>query len=352
VTIKIEHWQRAVLDISKSIRESIVAMNETSLRIVLVVDADQKFVGTVGDGDIRRGMLLGLDLDSKLEIIVFKSPVTVHAGVSRSKVLAIMKMSRVHQIPIVDSDLQILGLHLWDETSFVEYRANIFFIVAGGLGTRLRPYTELLPKPMIKVDGKPMLQQIIEKAKIEGFRKFVIAVGYLGSVIEEYFKDGSEFDVEISYLHESEPLGTAGALKLIDPFPEKSIVVTNSDIVSDIQFGDILKFHEDQAAIATMATRIHDLVHPFGVIKLELGKISQIDEKPTIRTNINAGVYILSPLVFPIIQSFDREQFDMTDLFIELLNKYPQKVAAFPMYEEWIDVGQESDLLRANKDRS
>ena len=352
MTVKPEIWRRAVLDETKTIREAIVVLNETSLRIVMVVDDQNKFLGTVGDGDVRRGMLRGLDLDSKLSTVVFTSPLTVNPKTSRNSAMALMVESKIHQIPIVDANFELCGLHLFDEASFIEAKGNTFFILAGGLGTRLRPLTDQLPKPMVKVDGTPMLEHIINRAKAEGFHKFVISVGYLGSIIEEYFKDGSGFGVEIAYLRESKPLGTAGSLKLLNPIPAMPILISNADVITDVQYGEFLDFHIQQDAIATMATRAHEIIHPFGVIEMEQGRITQIEEKPKIMTDINAGIYVLSPSAFAAIHSIDRDQFDMTELFIEMLHAHPGKVMGFPMYEDWIDVGKESDLLKANKRKS
>jgi NDP-sugar pyrophosphorylase family protein len=225
-------------------------------------------------------------------------------------------------------------------------RENIMVIMAGGMGTRMRPYTEDCPKPLLPVAGKPMLEHIIERAKLEGFSQFIIAIHYLGHMIEECFGDGEQLGVEIAYLKENAPLGTAGALSLLNPKPRLPFVVTNGDVITDIRYGELLDFHVRHAAAATMAVRIHEWQHPFGVVQMQGVEIVGFEEKPVARTHINAGVYVLDPSVLNLLD--DDQRCDMPTLF-ERLQVKNNRTVAYPMHEPWLDVGRPDDLVVANK---
>ncbi len=217
--------------------------------------------------------------------------------------------------------------------------------MAGGKGVRLRPITESCPKPLVSVGGKPMLEHIIERAKREGFTDFVLAVHYLGYMIEEHFGNGSRFGVRIEYLREEDPLGTAGALSLLEPRPNEPFVVTNGDVVTDIRYGELLDFHLDHDASATMAVRSYEWQHPFGVVQTSGVDITGITEKPIFKSYINAGVYVLSPCALDALEK--RTPCDMPTLF-ERLQSRLRRTVVYPMHEPWLDVGRPDDLEKAN----
>jgi len=219
-------------------------------------------------------------------------------------------------------------------------------IMAGGMGTRLRPHTENCPKPLLPVAGKPMLEHIIDRAKLEGFTQFVLAIHYLGHMIEDYFGNGERLGVQIDYLHEEVPLGTAGALGLLNPTPTLPFVVTNGDVISEIRYGELLDFHIRQSAAATMAVRVYEWQHPFGVVKTQGIEIVGFEEKPIARNHINAGVYVLEPAALSVLAA--DSCCDMPTLFERLQDKMHRTVA-YPMHELWLDVGRPDDLLAANK---
>lgn len=291
-----ELWRRAILAPDAVIQEAIQNLEETALQIVLVVNEDGVLVGTVTDGDIRRSLLRGLTLDTRIELIVFREALVVPPEFGRETVLHLMHANKIRQLPITDANRRLIGLHLMDNLIFPLERPNIMVIMAGGKGVRLRPHTENCPKPLLQVGGKPMLEHIIERAKADGIRHFVLAIHYLGHMIEEYFGDGSRWQVKIEYLREEVPLGTAGALSLLHPVPTYPFLVANGDVITDIRFGEILDFHNRQAgAVATMAVRLHEWQHPFGVVNIQGVDIVGFDEKPLVRTHINAGIYVLDP---------------------------------------------------------
>lgn len=337
-------WREAVLSPSSSIKQAITKLNETGLQIVLVLDAGDTLLGTLTDGDIRRGLLKGLTLDDAIEVAMRSNSLVVPPEMGRDMVLQLMKANRLRQLPVVDVDHKVVGLHLWDDIAIPSY-PNSIVIMAGGLGTRLRPHTESCPKPMLPVAGRPMLEHIIERAKAEGFAHFIIAVQYLGHIIEEYFGNGERFGVRIEYLRETTPLGTAGALSLMTPRPELPFLVTNGDVLSDIRYGELLDFHARHAAVATMAVRLHEWQHPFGVVQTQGVNIIGFEEKPIARTHINAGIYALSPEALDGMMANSR--YDMPTLF-EQLQTEGKRTVAYPMHEPWLDVGRPDDLNRAN----
>jgi len=225
-----------------------------------------------------------------------------------------------------------------------EERPNTMIIMAGGKGTRLRPHTENCPKPMLPLGGKPMLEHIIERAKAEGFQHFVISIYYLGHMVEDYFGDGSRWDVRIEYLREKSPLGTAGAIGLMTSRPNVPFVVTNGDVITDIHYGELLDFHIRQDAIATMAVRVHEWQHPFGVVQTQGVDIVGFEEKPISRSHINAGIYVLDSDALDIM--IDDAYCDMPTLFERLKSK-DKRTVAYPMHEPWLDVGRPDDLVVA-----
>jgi NDP-sugar pyrophosphorylase family protein len=218
-------------------------------------------------------------------------------------------------------------------------------IMAGGMGTRLRPHTENCPKPLLPVAGKPMLEHIIDRAKLEGFNHFVLAIHYLGHMIESYFGNGEGLGVQIDYLREQSPLGTAGALGLLNPAPSHPFVVTNGDVITDIRYGELLDFHARHAAAATMAVRLHEWQHPFGVVQTKGVEIVGFEEKPITRSHINAGVYSLDPAALRLLGA--DTHCDMPALF-DRLNAQGQRTVAYPMHEPWLEVGRPDDLKQAN----
>lgn len=339
-------WRKAVLSPDANLQAVISSMNMSALRIVLVVNERGEFEGTISDGDLRRGLLKGLGLGSPIDTLIHRNALVVPPTMGRDMVLQLMVANKIQQIPVVDERQLIIGLHVWDEITTMPERSNLMIIMAGGKGTRLRPLTENCPKPLVMVAGKPMLEHIIERGKLEGFTHFVLAVHYLGHMIEDHFGDGSFMNVKIDYLREESPLGTAGALSLLSPKPNEPFVVTNGDVVTDIRYGDLLDFHNRHNAAATMAVRAHEWQHPYGVVQTRGVDIVGFEEKPIARTHINAGVYVLSPNSLDELE--DGIHCDMPTLFEKLQVKL-ERTVAYPMHEPWLDVGRPDDLEKAQR---
>jgi dTDP-glucose pyrophosphorylase len=337
-------WRKAALSTNSNLQQAISCLNDSTSQIVLVVLPDGVLQGTLTDGDIRRGLLRGLGLESPIDSLVNRDPLVVPPQLGRESVLQLMQANRIHQLPVVDENRHVVGLHLLDELMVPRQRENLMVIMAGGQGTRLRPHTENCPKPLLPVGDKPMLEHIIELAKAEGFDHFVLAIHYLGHMIEEYFGDGARWDVRIDYLREESPLGTAGAISLLDPHPDLPFVVSNGDVLTDVRYGELLDFHCRHAATATMAVRLHEWQHPFGVVRTKGVDIIGFEEKPISRSHINAGVYVLEPAALNLLQA--GEHCDMPTLFARLQENAARTIV-YPMHEPWLDVGRDDDLKRA-----
>lgn len=342
---KSDYWQKSVISQSSNIRDAIQTLNDVQLRILLVCETDGKLIGTVSDGDIRRGLLNGLDLSSAIESIICKNPITASENHSRNQILHMMSKHNIYQIPILDESGRLIGLYLWDSASYSLKRPNKMIIMAGGKGRRLLPKTEKTPKPMLQILGKPILEHIIDQAKLDGFNDFIISVNHLAPVIKDYFQDGSDFNVKIEYISEDLPLGTGGSLSLIDPMPTESIIVTNGDVLTKFRYGKILDHHEDNNAFATMAVHTHEWQNPFGVVEVDGFDIKEYSEKPIVRALVNAGVYVLNPKALELLEK--GVHCDMPTLF-EIARKLKHKVIAYPIHENWLDIGRPEDLQIAD----
>lgn len=341
----VQDWPSTLVPLGSTIQQAICSLEKSSMQIVLAVTEGNRLAGTLTDGDIRRAFLKGLNLESIIDDVIKRNPLVVPPELNRNLVLKLMQINKIHQLPIVDREAKVVGLHLWDQIVAPKAIENMMLIMAGGKGNRLRPHTENRPKPMLEVGGKPLLQHTIEKARSEGFRNFFISLHYLGHVVEEHFGDGSNYDVRIDYLREDEPLGTAGCLSLLPKIPEMPFIVMNGDILTDIRYSDFLDFHNRHEASATMAVRQYEIQNQFGVVRTKGVEIEGFDEKPVYRSHVNAGVYVLDPCA---LRHLNRQHCDMPTLF-ERIKQNAGKTIVYPMHEPWLDIGQPEDLLNARK---
>ena len=339
-------WRAAVLAPGATVEDGIRNLDTSHLQIALVLDDAGRLLGTLTDGDIRRGLLRGVGLQDTIDGLINNDPLVVSSSVSSEAVRRLMEENRVHEIPVVDSGQQILGLHSWSAVVRGGERSNLMVIMAGGEGRRLRPLTEDCPKPMLPIGGRPILELIVERAIAEGFRRFVFAIRYLGHQIEQHFGDGSGFGAEISYLREKEPMGTAGALALLDPLPAEPLLVSNGDVVSAIRYGEMLDYHSRQEAKATMAVRWHEWQHQFGVVHTDGAEITGFEEKPVGHNYVNAGIYVLEPAVVGLMDPMI--PCDMPRLF-ERVRDLGDRTVAFPLHEPWVDIGRQDDYLLAQE---
>jgi dTDP-glucose pyrophosphorylase len=338
-------WSKALLAAHSTIGQAIKNLDEVAIKIVLVIDSDGTFHGTISDGDIRRGLLKGLNLESPIKSIVHKNALVVPPELSRGLVMQLMVTNKIYQIPIINNRNCIHGLYLWDDFSTQRAKSNLLVIMVGGFGKRLQPLTNDCPKPMLEVAGKPMLAHIIDSAKLQGFNHFTLSINYLGKMIKEYFGNGERFGVKIDYIEEKSPLGTAGSLALINPLPTDPFVVTNGDVLTNIDYGEFLDFHIRHDAVASMAVKLHEWQNPFGVVDINGIEIVGVQEKPILRSYINAGVYVLDPIA---LNELEIDVYcDMPSLF-KTMKESNHRIIAYPMYEPWLDVGRPDDLRVAN----
>jgi dTDP-glucose pyrophosphorylase len=341
----IENWQKTVILPSSSVLSAIQAINTSVIQIALVVNEQEQLIGTVTDGDIRRAILKGVSLDTPITSVMNSQPTVAMPSMPREKILEIMKHKKLRQIPIVDELGKVIGLALFETLLKVTKKDNWVVLMAGGLGSRLAPLTNDCPKPLLKVGGKPILENILEHFLEYGFHHFFVSVNYKSEMIEAYFGNGSKWGVEIQYLREQTRLGTAGGLKLLPHKPELPIFVMNSDLLTKINFLDMLALHQEQQSMATMAVREYELQVPFGVVQTDHQRITEITEKPLYKFNVNAGIYILEPFCLDLIP--DQKFYDMPSLFTSLVQQQ-QTVVPFLTWEYWLDIGRSDDLERAN----
>ena len=339
--------QNIKLNINSTIKKALQIIDSGAIQIALVVDKDDKLLGTLTDGDIRRGLLKGLDLNSSIESIVFKTPTVAKVSDTKEEILKIALSKKLHQIPIVDEKGRVLGIQEIDELVKPDIKSNRVILMVGGLGTRLRPLTENIPKPMLKVGNKPILQTIVEKFAEYGYVNITMCVNYKSHIIQEYFGDGKEFGVNIEYILEKQRMGTAGALSLLKERPTEAFFVMNGDLLTNVNFEHLHNFHISSNAIATMCVREYDFQVPYGVVNTNDSKIISIEEKPTHSFFVNAGIYMLSPKVLDDIPQY--EFYDMPVLFEELIEK-ENSVVSFPLREYWLDIGRMEEYKKANEE--
>jgi len=340
-------WKNILVSPDTSIREAIRIIDQEGLKIALVVDADNRLVGTVSDGDIRRGILKGCELGAHVLQIMNPNPSVASKNDGQEVILGLMRQKKVYQVPLVDDRGILVGLKVIDAILSPPQRENLVVLMAGGLGTRLKHLTENTPKPMLKVGGKPILETILDNFMAHGFNRFLISVKYKSELIEDYFGDGSQWGVQINYLREDKKLGTAGALSLMSEKPSEPILVMNGDVLTKINFQQLLEFHGEHKATATMCVREYDYQVPFGVVNIDHYRILSIEEKPIQRFFVNAGIYVLEPEVLKMIPHDNH--LDMPSLFESMIIK-KMKTFVFPIREYWVDIGRIDDYERANSE--
>lgn len=341
------NWVDTVVTPESSVQQALVKLNQTGSRIVLVCQQNI-LLGVVTDGDIRRSLLAGHGLEAVVSQVMNDKPLTLSKNVSRSEALRLMREKQVLAIPIVDAANELLGLYTLAELSTSKTIDNPVFIMAGGFGTRLKPLTNITPKPMLHVGGKPVLETLILRLKRHGFVNFYISTHYLPEVIHQHFGNGQQFGVNIQYVHEESPLGTAGALGLLDSRQlNLPMLVVNGDILTAIDFERLLEFHMQNNFAATMCVREYEHQIPYGVIQGDQGRICSIEEKPIQRFFVNAGMYVLNPEV--VAACVAGVHIDMTDLLAAQMHNQGG-VGMFPIHEYWLDIGRMDDFQRAQSD--
>ena len=339
-------WKKTVLDQKTSIHKVIETIENTSMQIALIVDENGQLVGTVTDGDIRRGILKGIPLGDPVQKVMKTDPVVVREYESREAVLSIIKHLQLYSIPIVDENRYPVGLARLNKLLLTGERENWVVLMAGGLGRRLKPMTDECPKPLLKVGNKPILENILENFRENGFSRFYISVNYMSDMIEEYFGDGSRWGVEIKYLYEDKKLGTAGAISLIKEKHSEPMFVMNGDLLTKVNFQQMLDFHIEHKADVTMGIREFDFQVPYGVVKRDDYRFVDIIEKPVQKLFINAGIYILNPELLEMMPG--NSFYEMPNL-LKYFKDQNKEIIVFPVREYWLDIGHIDDYKQANE---
>jgi len=332
------------LRVGSSIKEALQVIDAGAMKIALVLDDVNHLVGTLSDGDIRRGLLKGLSLDESIESIIFKDPIVCGINDSKEEILKIAVAKKLYCIPIVDEGGVVVGIEEMDEILKPVSFSNRVVLMAGGLGTRLHPLTDDMPKSLLKVGDKPILETIINGFAKYGFTNIVLSVSYKAEMIEAYFGDGSKFGVNIEYVHEDKRMGTVGALSLMKEKLQEPFFVMNGDLLTNIHFEHMFEYHLSHGAMATMGVREYDFQVPYGVVNIEGNDIFSIDEKPLHSFFVSGGVYVFSP---DVLEYIPNNYYDMPTLFEKLI-KEKKKSISFSIREYWLDIGQISDFHRAN----
>ena len=341
-------WRKVILNKNDTIQSAIDILDKEAMRIAMVVDDSGRLIGTVTDGDIRRGLTKHLPMNTEVFEIMFKEPAVVSVDFSQKEILTKMKKLDLLQMPIVDCDKKVVGLETIQNLIVKTSYDTPVFLMAGGFGKRLHPLTDEIPKPLLKVGDKPILENILDQFISAGFNDFYISTHYKAEMVREHFGDGSDWGISIQYVHEDKPLGTAGGLGLL---PKKTysspIIMMNGDLLTKINFEQLLKFHLEEKGDATICVRKYDFQVPYGVIKANGHRITSIEEKPLHKFFVNAGVYVLSPSILNVVDGVN--YLDMPQLLEKTIESYGQ-VNMFPVHEYWLDIGQIEQFNQAQRD--
>lgn len=330
---------------STTIRQAAQAIQNAQIKFVLVCEPGDALLGTVTDGDIRRAVMQDVDLNGPVKTIMNREPKVSHRSDNPNALRTYMRAAVIRHLPVVDDEGRVVDLVLLDAPEDAAPQDAVVVLMAGGRGSRLMPLTKDTPKPLLKIGTKSLLERQVEQFVAQGFRRLYISVNYLGHMIEEYLGDGSHMSAEITYLREDKPLGTAGALSLLND-RDRPIVVMNGDIITKANFVTMLEYFREHQVDATMAVREYLYTVPFGCVRINGTTIVDLEEKPTMRHLINAGIYVLSPQALSLLP--DNEYYDMPSLFKKVMED-GRRANTFPITEEWIDIGQKEDLMWAQK---
>ncbi|MFZ0312900.1 MAG: nucleotidyltransferase family protein [Candidatus Korobacteraceae bacterium] len=336
-----------------SVRETMSVIDRHGKGVAVLVDEERRFVAIVTDGDIRRGILAGVNLEQPIArlkewpTIPSRVPVTALVGISEADILTLMNTRDIRQIPLLDEEGRVCELSVMEDIVKEVDLPLTGVIMAGGYGKRMMPLTETLPKPMLPVNGRPLLEHMLNKLQKAGIRSVNVATHYRSDQIVEHFSDGSQFGLKLNYFDEAEPLGTAGALAKMTATTEP-LLVLNGDILTDVDLRAMLHFHREHNAALTVGVRQYDIEVPFGVVETNgSAKVTAITEKPVLRHFINAGIYLVNPEMCRLVPP-DR-CFDMPDLIRAAIN-CGSAVISFPIREYWLDVGQLEQYQKAEAD--
>ena len=329
-----------------SIRDAMQAIDTNGREMILVRDKSGRIVGLITDGDIRRGLLSGRTFEMPAAVVMTREFFTVPPDADRASILDVMKARSLQHVPVLDRDRRLIAVHFLRDLIGAVPKPNIAVVMAGGKGTRLHPVTEIIPKPMLEVAGRPMLERIVLHLVGHGIQTIYISVNFMAGVIEKHFDDGSAFGCRIEYLRESIPLGTGGSLSLLPRRPEHPFLVLNGDLISRANVTALLEAHAQRNYLATIGVGPYQVQIPFGTVRQEDGRLESLVEKPILDILVNRGIYVLDPAVLDFVPK--QKEFPITDLFKELMAA-KKAVGVFNFDDPWVDVGHIEDLRRAQR---
>nr|WP_321309321.1 nucleotidyltransferase family protein [uncultured Campylobacter sp.] len=327
-----------------SIKEALEVIDKGAIKVAVVLSDDGLLLGMLSDGDIRRALLKGMSLGDSIAGIINKHPVVANINDTKERILELANEKKLHQIPII-SNGKLIGIQDIREFLAPKNKPNKVILMVGGLGTRLRPLTNDVPKPMLDVGNKPILHTIVENFAKYGYTDIIMCVNYKSEIIKEYFGNGDKFGVKIEYVLENQRMGTAGALSLLKERPKDDFFVMNGDLLTNVNFEYLHEYHKDSNALASICIRKYEMQVPYGVVNVRANKVTSIEEKPTQSFFVSAGIYMFSPIVLDFIPK--GVFYDMPTLFSELL-KHDFPIHPFPIREYWLDIGRMDEYRRAN----
>lgn len=340
-------WESTLIGPETTLRDALRNIDSTGVGMALVVDPQRRLLGTLSDGDIRRALIRGEDLDGPCGPFAHADPAHAPVDMDAASRLGLLRTRKLRQLPLIDAQGRVAGLSTLADFLEMPDRPNAVVIMAGGRGTRLGELTHDTPKPMLKVGPRPMLDTVVDAFAAQGFRRIFLSINYRGEQIESHFGDGADRGLDIGYLRETQPLGTCGSLSLLPPDVHGPILVTNGDVLTKLDFGQLLDGHDASGAAATVVVRDYEMQVPFGVVRADEGRVLAIEEKPSFVHRINAGVYALSAAALARVPR--QTAYDMPRL-LQALIEAGQGVRSHRAEGYWVDVGRMADFARANQD--
>lgn len=338
-----------VLKPTSTMRDAMEALTKSGVGIALIVDETKVLLGIIVDSDIRRALLSGSAMDAPATRIMNTKPFTAPADLGDEALGELFRERNRAYIPLVDSAGRLAGLAgMVDHLGLSSALPNWTVVMAGGLGKRLRPLTDNTPKPLMRIGDKPILEHNVERLVAAGLHRLIFSINYLGEQIRAHFGDGSRWGAQIEYVTEDRELGTAGPLGLIQRALAEPFIVMNADLLTKVGFRSLLDYHCSEGHEATLCVREYDFQVPYGVARIEDGRLTGIEEKPVHKFFVNAGIYVLQPSILKRLKP-DVPR-DMPDLLEELRAASPRAVGCFPVSEYWLDIGQLEDYRRAQRE--
>jgi len=340
-------YRSVFLSPKDTIEKAIRVLNSEPYKIILVVNSKDVLLGTLTDGDIRRAIINHKKMSNCISDIMSKNPITTTAEEPSKSIISMMKKYDVMHIPVIDENGVVVELETLQDM-LNKKNPNPVLLMAGGAGKRLHPLTNNTPKPLLEIGGKAILETILERFITQGFYNFFISAYYLSDQIQDYFGDGSKWGVNINYIIEDKPLGTAGVLGLLpNKLKDFPLIMMNGDLLTDINFEHLLNFHNKQGGIATVCVKEYEFQVPYGVIEAEDNIIKDIIEKPTHKFFVNAGIYAFDEKFIKDV--VENSYIDMPDLIKRRIN-LKERINLFPMHENWLDIGSMDEYEQAHKD--